>query len=107
VQHLCALGATPRHVFRLFPEPGVAGSIPAGGTTLMLHGALSWRGARQHSFRIGKTAAILPTRRGTVARHVRLTTSRELTQGVGPYSTFMQGSHGSSVDAASVRVDAA
>ncbi len=31
-----------------FPKPGVAGSIPAGGTTLMLHRALSCWGVRQH-----------------------------------------------------------
>ena len=45
-----------------FPKPGVAGSIPAGGTTLMLHSALSCCGVWQHRFRIGKTADILPTR---------------------------------------------
>ena len=30
-----------------FPKPGVAGSIPAGGTTLMLHSALSCWGVRR------------------------------------------------------------
>ena len=36
VQHVCTLGTTTRHGFRMFPKPGVAGSIPAGGTTSFL-----------------------------------------------------------------------
>jgi len=46
-----------------FPKPGVAGSIPAGGTTSMLHGAPWCSGVRQQSFRIGKTADMMLTRR--------------------------------------------
>jgi len=36
VQHLCTRDSTPRHAFGMFPKPGVAGSIPAGGTTSCL-----------------------------------------------------------------------
>ena len=42
VQHLCAQAATPRHACRVFPKPGVAGSIPAGGTMLFLLRASSF-----------------------------------------------------------------
>ena len=47
VRHLWARGTTFSHVFNVFPKPGVAGSIPAGGATLMLHSALSCRAVRQ------------------------------------------------------------
>jgi len=64
VRHLWARGTTFSHVFNVFPKPGVAGSIPAGGATLMLHSALSCRAVRQDPFRIGRTADILPTPAG-------------------------------------------
>ena len=64
VRHLWARGTTFSHVFNVFPKPGVAGSIPAGGATSVLHWALSCRSVRQHFFRIGKTADILSTPAG-------------------------------------------
>ena len=36
---------------------------------MVLHRALSWRGVRQHFFRIGKTADILPTRLHATGGH--------------------------------------
>ena len=53
VQHLCASGTTAGHAFRVFPKPGVAGSIPAGGTTF---------DAAQGAFVPGSSAALLPKR---------------------------------------------
>src|SRR5450759_1261795 len=40
VQHLCVLSTTANHAFLMFPKPGVAGSIPAGGTSSYLHRAI-------------------------------------------------------------------
>jgi len=48
---------------------------------LMLHSALSWCGVRQHFFRFGKTADILPTR-------LLLTVDYSRTQGVTPERAF-------------------
>jgi len=45
VQHYRARASTARHAFLTFPKPGVAGSIPAGGTTFLPHRALPRRHA--------------------------------------------------------------
>ena len=71
VQHLCTRGTTARHAFLRFPKPGVAGSIPAGGTTSCLHMAISVSGVLPGAFRIGNTADILPTRLGGTRQDAR------------------------------------
>jgi len=51
----------PDDAFGRFPKPGVGCSIQPGGTTSLLHVAISLSGTPPDSFRIGKDADILPT----------------------------------------------
>ena len=53
--------STVRHAFGMFPKPGVAGSIPAGGTTKALFRAMFWmvvtEASDEASWRIGDSCS--------------------------------------------------
>jgi hypothetical protein len=61
VQHLCTPAVTHRHACRMIPKPGVAGSIPAGGTSSCLHRAIPRRRSLPQFVRQRRRRRHMPT----------------------------------------------
>jgi hypothetical protein len=79
VQHSRVRMTTARHACRIIPKPGVAGSIPAGGTRSPCSARFRIVRRRARNFRIGQHADNLPTCRAwerLAARQARLLNRR-------------------------------